>query len=297
MTLQKLVLFSFAALTLAATTASALPRGPGGGRGPSPIPRPHPGNPGHQNPGPGYPGPGPGYPGNPGSVEARNIFIGQRVGNTDLPLRQLGRIGDDYRGYEVDSVIVEVRGADRSTQLTLVTDGRANDTSAYGPQGRVVLKPRFGSIIGRDFTNLVLSVRGVADIGTITVNLINRGGYQPGPNPYPPGPGYAEYVYVNVSRRMFGVDRFELTPYIDMYRYRGWRIESVDVEASALYNNALLDLSVNGYSQSQPIGVDRFRRVYSIRPYNAVIDFGTNSIALGNRGDVDIHRVTLRLVR
>lgn len=305
MALQKIILLSFAAITLMATSAGAIPgdgfgpgRGPGRGHGPGrgpdrggppPIPRPGPGHPG--NPNPGYP-PAPGNPG--GRVESRNIFIGQRIGNTDLPLRQLGRIGDDYRGWDVDSVVIELRGFDQSTQITLVTDGRAGDT-AYNPQGRIILKPRYGSMIGRDFTNLVLAVRGVVDIGNITVNLVNNGGYNPGPG-YP-GPGYPETINISINRRMFGVDRLELAPYIDMYRYRGYRIDAVDVEASAAFNNALLDFLVNGYNQGQTMAVDRFRRVVSFRPYNATIGYGGDSLVINNRGDVDIYRVTLRLVR
>lgn len=288
MALQKIILLSFAAITLIATSAGAFPgergRGHGPGHGPGrggalPIPRIEPNYP---NPG------GPGY----GRQESRNIYIGQRVGNTDLPLRQLGRIGDDYRGYSVESVVVELRGYDQSTQISLVTDGRQGDT-VYNPQGRILLRPRFGDVIGRDFVNLVLSVRGVVDIGTITVNLVDRGGgYNPGP-----GPGFPETVNISINRRMFGVDRLELAPYIDMYRFRGYRIESVDVEAAAAYNNALLDLLINGYNQGQTVSVDRFRRLISFRPYNAVIGHGGDSIAINNRGDVDIFRVTLRLVR
>lgn len=294
MALQKIILLSFAAITFMSVSAGAFPgdrrpgRGPGHGHGgvrPSPIPS-FPGNPA---PGPGYPGPGgPGY----GRQESRNIFIGQRIGNTDLPLRQLGRIGDDYRGYAVESVVAELRGFDQSTQISLVTDGRQGDT-IYNPQGRILLRPRFGDVIGRDFTQLVLSVRGVVDIGNITVNLVDRGGgYNPGP-----GPGYPEMININIHRRMFGISRLELAPYIDMYRYRGYRIESVDVEAQAAFNNALLDLLINGYNQGQTIGVDQFRRMISFRPYNATIGYGGDSIAINTRGDVDIFRVTIRLAR
>ncbi|KYG66511.1 hypothetical protein AZI86_05550 [Bdellovibrio bacteriovorus] len=298
MALQKFILLSFAAITFMSVSAGAFPgdrrpgRGPGhgpGGGGPAPIPS-FPGNPA---PGPGYPAPGnpgPGY----GRQESRNIFIGQRVGNTDLPLRQLGRIGDDYRGYSVESVVVELRGYDQSTQISLVTDGRQGDT-IYNPQGRILLRPRFGDVIGRDFTNLILSVRGVVDIGNITVNLVDRGGgYNPNPGP---GPGYPEMINISINRRMMGISRLELAPYIDMYRYRGYRIESVDVEAQAAFNNALLDLLINGYNQGQTMSVDRFRRLVSFRPYNATIGYGGDSIAINTRGDVDIFRVTIRLVR
>lgn len=299
MALQRIILLSFAAITFIAASAEAFPGdrrpGRGPGRGPAPIPR-FPDNPG--NPGPGYPGPGRPGPGHPpggpgyGRQESRNIYIGHRVGNTDLPLRQMARIGDDYRGFSVDSVVIELRGYDQSTQLTLMTDGRPGDT-AYNPQGRVILRPRHGDVIGRDFTNLVLSIRGVLDVGNITVNLIDRGGgYNPGP-----GPGYPETININISRRMYGIDRLELAHYIDTYRYRGYRIESVDVEAAAAYNNALLDLVINGYNQGPTMAVDRFRRLVNFRPYNATIGYGGDSIAINNRGDVDIFRVIIRLSR
>jgi hypothetical protein len=163
----------------------------------------------------------------------------------------LGRIGDDYRGYTVESVVVEIRGWDQNTQLALLTDGRQGDV-AYNPQGRIVLRPRSGNVIGRDFNSLNLAVRGVLDIGTITVNLLSGGGYNPPPGP---GPGYPETVNVNISRRMYGNDRIDIAPYIDQYRYRGYRIEQIDIEAQAVYNNALIDLSIAGYNQGQSMGV------------------------------------------
>lgn len=273
MALQKIILLLFAAITFLSVSAGAFPGDRRPGRGP------------------GYPAPGPGGPGY-GRQESRNIFIGQRVGNTDLHLRQLGRIGDDYRGYSVESVVIEIRGLYQNTQVSLVTDGRQGDT-IYNPQGRILLRPRFGDVIGRDFVNLVLSVRGVVDIGNITVNLVDRGGgYNPGP-----GPGYPETINIGINRRMNGMSRLELAPYIDMYRYRGYRIESVDVEAQAVFNNALLDLLINGYNQGQTMAVDQFRRMVSFRPYNATIGYGGDSIAINTRGDVDIFRVTIRLVR
>lgn len=294
MTLKKSILIAFAALNLASLTAGAYIV-PGGPRPPQPAPYP-------QDPGyPGYPPPFPGGDdfgnGRNGRQEQKIIYINRRVGNETLSLRQLAGIGENYRGYTVESVIVDVRRSGPRAELSLLTDGRMEETT-YSPQGRVQLRPRFRAVLGEDIRTLQLEVRGIADIDSVTINLIEGDRYDRPDRPDRPGfPGREIDVPLYVSRRLYGNDRLDLTQYIDMNRYRGHRIEAIEIEATPVYNNALMDVIINGFNQGQTLQIDRYGSRQTVRPMNAVLGLGADSIMLYTRGDLDIHRVTLRLMR
>lgn len=291
MTLKRSLLFSVIALNLVSFAAEAFPGGrPGGGR------------PGFGRPGPG-PGPAP-FPG--GRLEQRSVQINRAVRNETLELRQLLGLDARYRGFEVQSVVVDVWRAGPRSDMSLLTDGRIDDTQFS--QGRVQLRPRYRAVLGEDLRTLQLAVRGIAEIQTITVNLINPGNHGgPGPGPVRPGPGPGPIrpdpypgvsdVQLNISRRMFGNDRLDITPYIDMQRLRGLRVVEIRIEATPVYNTALIDVLINSFAQGPSLQVDRFSRVVSVRPHNAVLGYGADNIVLNTRGDVDIRTVVLSLSR
>lgn len=306
MTLKNSVLLAFAALTLTSITAGAYIV-PGGPRpGPAPIPYPdrpdypgQPGFPGH----PGFPPPPPGHddfgpgPGRGGRQEQKIVYLNRRIANETLALRQLAGIGENYRGYTVESVNVEVRRSGPRAELALLVDGRLEE-SAYSPQGYVQLRPRFGAVIGEDIRTLQLEVRGQTEVGSITINLIEGDRYDRPERPDRPGrPGMTTDIPVSVNRRMFGMDRLDLNQYVDLYRYRGFRIEEIVIDASPAYNNALLDVQINSFNQGPTLQIDRYRTRHVVRPMNAVIGYGADSIVLASRGDLDIRAVTLRLSR
>lgn len=276
--LNKSVLMAFVAITLASMTAGAYIV-PGGDR-----PGPYPGRPER----PGYP---PNYPPNYGRQEQKIIYLGRQVANENLPLRQLAGIGEEYRGYTVESVVIDVRQSGPRAEVSLVTDGRLEET-AYSPRGRVTLRPRFGAVLGQDFRSLQLEVRGYTNIDSITINLTQGGGYD-----RPDRPGRSVEVPLYLNRRMYGNDRLDLTQYIDVNYYRGQRIESIEIEANPVFNTALLDLLINGFNQGQSLQFDRYNNRQVVYPQNAVIGMGADSIVLYSRGDMDIYRVTLRLSR
>lgn len=278
MTLKNSVLIAFAAITLASLTAGAyiVPGGPRPGPNPPPFP------------GDDFGG------GRNGRQEQKIIYLSRRVSNETLQLRQLANIGENYRGYTVESVVIDVRRSGPRAELALLADGRMEQT-ANSPQGLVQLRPRFRAVLGEDIRTLQLEVSGNAEIGSITINLIDGDRYDRPDRPDRPGRGIA--VPLQVSRRMYGNDRLDLTQYIDMYRYRGYRIEALEIEATPVYNTALMDLIINGFNQGQTLQIDRFGYRQTIRPQNAVLGMGADSIVLYTRGDLDIQRVTLRLSR
>lgn len=301
MTLKNSLMLVFTAITLTSINAGAyivggpIPPNSGGGGYNPPVPDVGPDFPG----GPDYPlppddfGNGGGRPGS-GRQEQKIIYLSRSVVNETLHLRQLAGIGPNYNGYTVESVVIDLRGSGYNSSLSLIADGRVEDT-AYSPQGRVALHPRFRAILGQDIRTLQLDVRGLADIQSITVNLRDNSGYERPDRPDRPGRGIDVPLYVN--RRMYGNDRMDLTQYIDMYRYRGYRIQEIVIQATPVYNTALLDLLINGFNQGQTLQIDRYNSVHTIRPYNAILGQGADSIVFYTRGDLDIQGVTLRLSR
>lgn len=296
MTLRQGILLSFAAITLSTTVAEAyiVPGGPG----PAPIPYP-----GDLGPGRGRePGRGPApipFPGQDdfgrgryGRQERKIIYLNRRVSHETLALRNLAGIGEEYRGYLVDSVEVEVTRSGPQAELSLLTDGRAEET-VYSPQGPVLLRPRYRAVLGEDIRTLQLEVRGNAQIGSITINLREQDSY--GRPDRPDRPGRTFDVALNVYRRLFGNDRLDLGMYIDMYRYRGYRIQAIEIDANASYNVALMDLLINGFSQGPSLQVDRYGRRVSVYPHNAILGQSASSLVLQTRGDMEVRQVVLRL--
>lgn len=296
MTLKNSLLFAFAALTLISNSAGAyIVPGPR-----QPMPPPYQGGDSF----PGYPGQGPDFPfpeddfGNGGGgyerQEKKVIYLNRRISNETLPLRQLAGIGENYRGYVVHSVVVETRRGLGQAELSLLADGREEDR-AYASQGIIELVPRYATVIGQDIRSLQLAVRGSVNIDSITVNLIeeSRGG-RPG---RPGRPDRNMEVPLNVYRRMLGNDRLDLAPYIDTYRLRGYRITEILIDATPVYNTALLDVLVGGFGQSRTLQLDRYGARQSVFPQNAVLGQGGENIMLISRGDLEVRGVTLRLSR
>lgn len=285
MTLKNSLLVAFAAITMTALTAEAyiVP-----GQPPRPVePAPYPQDPGY----PPFPGRDDFGNGAQGRQEQKIVYLNRRVINETLPLRQLAGIDERYRGYAVESVIVDLRGSGPRAEVALLADGRLED-SAYSPQGRILLRPQYQSVIGEGLNTLQLDVRGVADIQSITVNLVDNGRIG---RPGRPDRGLEVPLYV--SRRMYGNDRLDLTQYIEMNRYRGYRIEALEIEAMPVYFTALADLIINGFNQGPTMQFDRNSYRQTVRPQNAILGMGADSLVLYTRGDLDIQRVTLRLSR
>ncbi len=308
MTLKSSLLLTFAAITLVSASAGAYivpgPRGPNYPQQP-PLPPPppqggiYPGNPGGGFP-PGYPG-GQDDFGGPigvGRQDKKVIYLNRRLSNETLALRQLANIGENYNGYVVQSVVVETSRGMSNGDLSLLVNGREEDRS-FSSQSVVELIPRYATVLGQQIRTLQLAVRGTVHVSSITVNLVEggRGGGIPGRPGRPGNPGRSIEVPLNVARYMMGNDRLDLSRSIDVYNLRGYRVQEILIEATPAYNTALLDVVVGGFSAGRTLQLDHYNTRQSVIPQNAVIGQGGENIVLINRGDLNIHGVTLRLSR
>lgn len=274
-----------------------------GWRGPDRGPHgPH--GPGHPHPGPGPgpimpyppmppppiqpvpPAPPTPYPPNNGGYQQQvPAYIGRRVVNERISLQQIANLYQ-YNGYVLDSVIVGTRNY--GGQLSLLINGQGQAFAA-SQVGQITLAPSYGLTLGREIGTLELAVNGVVDIDYVYINL--HAGSNGGPN-------YGSIsVPLSISQRVMSGGRLDLTPYIDMNRYRGLRLVQIDIAASSVYQTALLDVVINGFNAGQTINLSPYNQVYSLYPSNAILGQGADSIVLMARGDLNIMSVTLRLSR
>ncbi|MBO9667781.1 MAG: hypothetical protein J7501_13335 [Bdellovibrio sp.] len=317
MTLKHLLyLFVSFSVMFGPLVAEAQNRGRGGGYGhggggPRPLPPEQPGYPGQPHP-PGYP---PQYPPQPpappnqpapipappqyppsngGSydgLEQKFINVQRRIFNERLPLLYLAQIDRRYDGYTVESVVVNVMGSDMRSQASLLVNGQV-DGWYNAPRGMVTFAPRFKPTIGRDLRNLELDVRGMMDIATITLNL--RAPYGGGGGGYPPG-NQQVVLPLGIARRLVGNDMLDITPYVNAYAYRGYKITAVEVEAASLMNVAFLDFVIDRQQQGPRLQVGPWIQRYVINPQNAILGQTANVLAFYSYGNLDVRGVTLYL--
>lgn len=270
-----------------------VPQGPGN-NGPRPLP---PQQPPQQPQPPAPPQQGGGYPPYPGNggyngQEQRTIQVRRRIMNENLSLLQLAGIDRRYDGYTVQSITAFISGSAPRAQVSLVINGQ-QDSSSFANRGAVTLVPRYAAVLGQ-VRDITLSVMGGVDLDTVVITLQaqqNGGGGN--------GPGWGRDITLplQISRRMQGADRVDLTQYINVNQYRGYTITAIEIEASSVYQVAFIDLFINGFTQGQAIQLSNFVQRYSVYPQNAVIGQSAASIVIGNRGDLDVRSVTLRLSR
>lgn len=231
--------------------------------------------------------PGPRPPSNPGySNEQKLIRLDRQVTNQRLDLLRMAGIDYRYNGYIVDSITVVTRGSSYRAELALLANGRLEESS-YSPQAQTTLRTRYAREIGREISYLELEVRQSVYIESIGINL-RRGAYT--------NPGRELELPIYVNRRLYGNSSLDLTQYIDSQRYYGYRIQSISIQANAVYNSSLIDVLLNSFSQGQTLQVGRYSQVVTAYLQNAVIGQSASNIMLSTRGDIDIQKVTLRLL-
>ena len=298
------------------------PRPPGGGGGLVPGPRPPGGHPGQPprpprppepprpprppTPPPYYPPPSPPpyYPPAPtpppyypppsqpgyGDYEVKRIYLSRDVYNQSIDLRLHAGINYGYQGWTITSVRANTRpNSPAQTVAQLVVDGRIW-ASQVNPGYQIYLVPQSTLILDQNARNVSLQISGGTYIDSIEVELRRGGG---GYNP-PSNPGYGQNIDISVYRSVYGNDRIDLTQYVDLYRYRGYRVEQVIVTATSRYGSSFVNLMINGNSQGQL----SFNSSYSQRQSlwlsgQPVIGQGADSIVLYTSGDMTVETVTL----
>ncbi len=255
---------------------------------------------------PSYPGnPQPGYPSDPnypsyGDRQVRQVYIGRSVRNERLAIGQMAGLASQYQGWEVVAVRAQTRPDSPSqTIVQLISSGRVV-AEQRNPGYSLNLTPNSRVIIGGYNGSLELSIFGSTQIDTLEIELVSPngnggGGYNPNPNP---GYGQSDRIDINIYRSTYGNDRVDLTSYIDMNRFRGMRIESVEIRARSDYNVAIANLLVNSFDQGGLQFSGGGSQVGTIRlNQRPVIGQDASSLVLQTRGNMTIETVVLRLSR
>jgi hypothetical protein len=103
------------------------------------------------------------------AADAVGARVNRYVRGGVLPVRQLAGIGPYYNGREIQAVEVSLRPHHPGTRVALLGDGRVYDAERVGRDGRVVLHPGRGGVLGRDMHRVGLQVRGGAFVHSIRV--------------------------------------------------------------------------------------------------------------------------------
>jgi hypothetical protein len=246
--------------------------GHGGGSGPNYPPAPPP--------------PAPNYPPNPGYQEQRTAYVNRRMINERLSLLQLLQIGQQYRGYTVDSVIVNTRGS--NGRMDLLVNGAVQSSLSNG-FGAIRLVPSYNTTVGVNLNTLELGVAGFADVDSITVNLTRgNSGPVPGPNDI--------VLPISINQRIYSNGRLDVSALIDMNRYRGMRIIAIDINANSVYQQATLSTLVNGQNVGA-LALSPYSAVQSLYPQYAILGQYADALVFVATGDLNLNSVTLRLSR
>jgi len=125
---------------------------------------------------------------------------------------------------------------------------------------------------------------------------------QPGYPGYPGNPGQPGYgtfsVPVYVDRYMFANDRIDISQYINLRQYQGYRLVAIDFTANAQQYSALINVLINGYQVAPAINLNPYPNNFRIFPaQNTFLGYGADSIVIYGSGNLYIRNVVLQLSR
>jgi hypothetical protein len=251
------------------------------------------------NPPPQYPDYPPQYPDYPPAYdqqEVRSAWIGRSVRNERLPIGQLAGL-EYYQGWELVGIRASVRPNSNSTTVVrLLVDGRIM-ASQTNPGYEIGLYPQTRIILGAA-RGVQLEVIGSTEMQNVEVMLVRRqggggGGY------YPPPVDNGGQLAIPLNRTVYGNDQIDLNPFVDFYRYNGYRIIQIIVRARTSYGTGLIDFLINGFN----MGTMQFRDGgYSSQDslnigQRPVIGRDASSLVLYTRGNMVVDQAILVLSR
>lgn len=224
-------------------------------------------------------------------------FVGRDVFSESFELRNLIQAGFDLQDAIVENVTVDVRSRDYSTQVQLIgSQGEVLDSQAsYG--GSLQLRTGYQSRLSNYGRGMQLRVTGRAYVGSVTVALrVNRrdGNCDNGPIWGP----VVDNVSVYLGRQVYQYDRIDLSAYVDQYRYRGYVVEAVDIEASSASRQGHIYLLQNITQVGQAFIGSPFIQNYTVfLNQSAGIGYDSRGLVLEARGQMLLNKITLRLRR
>lgn len=225
---------------------------------------------------------------NSGAV-SRSAMLRYRYINNSIDLRGLLGLNQQFSGYQVTSVVVDVHGSTSGTRMHLMLNGRSQ-YQYMTPVGRVVFTPR-NVVLDENVQTMGLYIEGLSDIDAVTVNLA------PAHNPPTPPAPVEVSVPMEVFRRMHGADSLNIAEYTDLNQYAGYKITAIEITGRANESVAQLDLIVNDRNaEAGSVQLSPAQQVYTIIPRDTTIGRG-DVLTLLNRGDINIDTITLKLTR
>jgi hypothetical protein len=105
------------------------------------------------------------------AADAYGARVNQYVRHGSLPVRQLVGLGSNFNGRQIQAVEVTLRPNHPGTRVALIGDGRVRDAERVGHDGRVVLHPGWGGVLGRDLHRVQLDIDGGAFVHAVRVIL------------------------------------------------------------------------------------------------------------------------------
>lgn len=223
----------------------------------------------------------------------RSISIQRTISNDRLPLRRLLDLDSSTRGLTVESVVVLAEGSRANAELQLLINGRVEDYQRVN-SNYTVLQPRANVELGTDIHSLQLDVRGSVYIRTIEVRLSSRGGGGYNPNP---GAPFRQTVPVYINRTLFSNSMVNLMAFVDTRRLEGYSVEGMIIYGRARYRTALIDVMQNGRTVAETVNLAEYSSAHRVFMRQQVPVGSYYSLDLLARGDSDIERVDLQLVR
>lgn len=232
----------------------------------------------------------PDRPGHPSDI-VRSISIYRTISNEKLALRQLLDLDRDYRGLRIESVTVTADSSYANAELQLLINGRVEDYQRAN-SNYIVLQPRVNDEIGSEIRTLQLDVRGSLYIRTIEVRLSDRGGYYP-----EPGLPARQNISVSVFQTIYSGNSVNLSRLIDARRLDGYKIEGMTIYGNARYRSGLVDVVQNGRRVASSVNLEQYSSAHRVYLFEQVEISPYSSLDLVARGDIEIDRVELQLIR
>lgn len=263
------------------------PRRPEYPRYPDNPPRyPDPGYPGNPDRPPRYPDnppryPDPGYPGNP--ISNYEIRVGRQMINEYITL-------NSYlpRGMDVSRVTVYARTSSNRSLVKLWVNNSVVDNQ-YGVAGANFLQLPYSVRVGSGDT-LYVEVDGAMFVDTIIVEGGRGGGGY-----YPPDQGRFIELRAFPNVYLQGNNLLDLARYVDLYSYRGYRVNSVLVRGYSDRGFGTVALLADGLASGEvTMPRQSTEQIFTLSGRN-VIGRDLGSLQLQTRGSLTIESIIVRV--
>lgn len=230
----------------------------------------------------------PGRPGddyNRGDI-VRSISLRRTVNNERLSLLRLIDLRNT-RGLRVESIVVTADSSYANAELQLLINGRVEDYQRAN-SSQIYLNSRSGTELNSDSNALQLDVRGSLYIRSIEVRLSDRGGSSI-PN--------RQIVPVSIRASIMSGQSVDIFRYINTRPLEGYVVEGMVIQGRARYRSGLVDVVQNGRRIASTLNLQEYTNAHHVQMFQTAVINSYTRLELAARGDIEIDRVELHLVR